>query len=78
MVKMCKLCHVVIDYFCSRELAGTGEYTSAVAGVEGIAEFSAAISRELRDRVRHLLSMLSRGEVEANKENRDPEAERDE
>lgn len=46
--------------------------------MEGIAEFSAAISRELRDRVRHLLSMLSRGEVEANKENRDPEAERDE
>ena len=64
--------------FCSRDLAGTGEYTPAVAGVEGIAQFSAAISRELRDRVRHLLSSLSSGEGEANKENRDPQGERDE
>ena len=66
------------DFFCFSELAGTGDYSSAVAGVEGIAEFSAAISRELRDRVRHLLRALSSGEEEAGKENRDPELDRDE
>lgn len=46
-----------------------------MAGIEGIAEFSAAAARELRDRVRRLLSMLSSGEREAEKENRDPNQE---
>ena len=68
----------VNDCFCFRELEGTGDYTPTVAGIEGIAEFSAAAARELRDRVRRLLSMLSSGEKEEEKENRDPNREGDE
>ena len=63
---------------CFSELSGTGDYTPAVAGAEGIAEFSAAVSRELRERVRRLLRTLSSGETGEDKENQDPAGERGE
>ena len=67
-----------LTLFCFSELAGTGDYTSAVAGAEGIAQFSAAIARELRERVRRLLRDLSSGEAGENKENLEPEREQGE
>ena len=64
--------------FCFSDLEGAGDYTSAVAGTEGIAQFSAAIARELRERVRRLLRDLSSGEAGENKENLEPEREQGE